>query len=176
MEFIGGELGFDGKLRRGRCISHTINLAAKALLFSNNPDAFEEQFNGAFALSYSDYQLWRIRGPVGKLHNLVVNVRNMHQLSYSFKKIQKKAVIPQSLRLIIDNNIRWLSQLYMIRRAIQLKTSLKTLLIVVKENRDRENRSKGLVQFPNAGWINPYVIYVRIINYMIAIGTLAYRF
>jgi hypothetical protein len=93
MEVIGGELGFDGKLRRGRCIGHTINLAAKALLFGNDPDAFEEQLNGASALSYSDYQLWRTRGPVGKLHNLVVDVRNVHQLSYSFKKIQKEAGI-----------------------------------------------------------------------------------
>ena len=32
MEVIGGELGFDGQLRRGRCIDHTINLLAKALL------------------------------------------------------------------------------------------------------------------------------------------------
>jgi hypothetical protein len=37
---------------------------------------------------------------------------------------------------------RWLSQLYMIRHAIQLKTSLETLLIVAKEDWDRENRSK----------------------------------
>jgi hypothetical protein len=38
---IGEKLGFDGKLRRGRCIGRSINLAAKALLFGNNPNAFE---------------------------------------------------------------------------------------------------------------------------------------
>jgi hypothetical protein len=93
-------------------------LAAKALLFGNNPDAFEEKLDGTSALSYSDYQLWRTRGPVGKLHNLMVNIRNIHQLSYSFKRIQKEAGISQFLRLIIDNDTRWLFQLYMIRRAI----------------------------------------------------------
>jgi hypothetical protein len=37
---IGGELGFDGIRHRGRYVGHIINLAAKALLFGNNPDAF----------------------------------------------------------------------------------------------------------------------------------------
>jgi hypothetical protein len=51
VKVIGGELGFDGKLRRGRCIGHTINLAAKALLFGNNPNAFEEKLDNTFVLA-----------------------------------------------------------------------------------------------------------------------------
>ncbi|KAG7413158.1 hypothetical protein Forpi1262_v003836 [Fusarium oxysporum f. sp. raphani] len=47
MEVIGAELGFDGRLRRGRCFGHTINLSAKALLFGKNADAFEQQLSGA---------------------------------------------------------------------------------------------------------------------------------
>jgi hypothetical protein len=43
MEVISGELGFDDRRRRGRCIGHIINLAAKAPLFGKHPDAFEEQ-------------------------------------------------------------------------------------------------------------------------------------
>jgi hypothetical protein len=43
---IDTALEFNGKFRRGRYISHIINLAAKALLFRNNPDAFEEQLDG----------------------------------------------------------------------------------------------------------------------------------
>jgi hypothetical protein len=42
MVAIGQKLGFDGRLRRGRCVGHIINLAAKALLFGNDSDAFEE--------------------------------------------------------------------------------------------------------------------------------------
>lgn len=89
MEVIGGELGFDGRLRRGRCIGHTINLSAKALLFGRNTDALEQQLSGAEALSDAEYARWRKRGPVGKLHNIVVDVRISHRLIYLFKEVQR---------------------------------------------------------------------------------------
>jgi hypothetical protein len=84
---IGEELGFDGRRRRSRCIGHIINLAAKALLFGKNPDAFEKQFDGRSPMTTIEYQYWRAKGPVGKLHNLVVNVHNIHQLSTLFEKV-----------------------------------------------------------------------------------------
>jgi hypothetical protein len=86
MVAIGEKLGFDGKLRRGRCIGHIINLAAKALLFGNNPDGFEAQLDGTSPLNPADYQFWRTQGPVGKLHNLVVDVRNILRISESLIK------------------------------------------------------------------------------------------
>jgi hypothetical protein len=89
MEVIGAELGFDGRLRRGRCIGHTINLSAKALLFGKNADAFEQQLSGAEALSDTEYARWRKKGPVGKLHNIVVDVRISHRLIYLFKEVQR---------------------------------------------------------------------------------------
>jgi hypothetical protein len=118
MVAIGTALGFNGRFRRGRYISHIINLAAKALLFGNNPDAFEEQLNSKSPLNLTDYQFWLARESVGKLHNLMVDVRNVHKLHYGFQKAQQKAGIPHFLRLIINNDTRWLSQLQMIRRAI----------------------------------------------------------
>jgi hypothetical protein len=98
MVAIGEKLGFDGRHRRGRCIGHIINLAAKALLFGNDPDAFEEQLDGTSPLNYADYQLWRTQGPVGKLHNLVVDLRNMNRLYYGFLKVQRKAGIIKPLQ------------------------------------------------------------------------------
>jgi hypothetical protein len=105
MDTIGHELGFYGRSRRGRCIGHVVNLAAKALLFGKSPDAFEEQLDGSSPLTIAEHQLWREKGPVGKLHNLVVDIRNVHRLSQLFQKVQKKAQ-PQKtpLRLIIDND------------------------------------------------------------------------
>ncbi|KAG6990881.1 putative AC transposase [Fusarium oxysporum f. sp. conglutinans] len=82
MEVIGGELGFVGSRRRGRCFGHTLNLSAKALLFGHNVEAFEEQLSGEAALSEAEHTLWRRKGPVGKLHNLVVDVRRSDQLTY----------------------------------------------------------------------------------------------
>jgi hypothetical protein len=82
MAVIGGELGFDGRKRRGRCFGHILNLSAKALLFGSNPEAFENQLSGAAALSETEHDLWRRRGPVGKLHNLVVDIDRSDALSY----------------------------------------------------------------------------------------------
>jgi hypothetical protein len=75
---IGRELGFDGRLRRGRCIGHIINLVVKILLFGSFDGAFEQQPDGISAMSDNKYQFWLKKGPVGKLYNLVVDVRNMH--------------------------------------------------------------------------------------------------
>jgi hypothetical protein len=55
VEVIGGELGFNGRRQRGRCISHTINLAAKALLLGKHADAFEKQVDGRLSLIIIKY-------------------------------------------------------------------------------------------------------------------------
>jgi hypothetical protein len=55
VEIISGGLGFDGRRRQGRCISYTINLAAKALLFGKYADAFEEQLNSRLSLTIIKY-------------------------------------------------------------------------------------------------------------------------
>ena len=89
MEVIGAELGFDGRLRQRCCIGHTLNLSAKALLFGKNADAFEQQLSGAEALSDTEYAQWRKKGPVGRLHNIVVDVRISHRLIYLFKEVQR---------------------------------------------------------------------------------------
>ncbi|KAG7429008.1 hypothetical protein Forpi1262_v009537 [Fusarium oxysporum f. sp. raphani] len=54
------------------------------------------------------------------------------------------------LKLIIDNDTRWLSQLYMIRRALRLKTSIELLLIKYKAQWEDENRSKKTGQVTQA--------------------------
>ncbi|KAM5527209.1 hAT family dimerization domain protein [Fusarium oxysporum f. sp. phaseoli] len=160
-EVIGGELGFDGRLRRGRCIGHTINLSAKALLFGKNADAFEQQLSGAEALSDTEYARWRKKGPVGKLHNIVVDVRISHRLIYLFKEVQRDEIdraatlklrSKKPLKLIIDNDTRWLSQLYMIRRALRLKTSIELLLIKYKAQWEDENKSKKTGQLTDKDW------------------------
>jgi hypothetical protein len=54
MEMIDDELGFDRLMRRGRCIGHIVNLAAKALLFGKDLDAFEEQLDGQSPLTTAE--------------------------------------------------------------------------------------------------------------------------
>ncbi|KAJ3455240.1 hypothetical protein MRS44_013840 [Fusarium solani] len=151
MEIIGGELGFVGSTRRGRCFGHTLNLSAKALLFGHNVEAFEEQLSGEAALSEAEHTLWRRKGPVGKLHNLVVDVRRSDQLTYLLRSIQRSEFdlssdprirARQPVDLIIDNDTRWLSQLYMIRRAIILRLFIEQLVLKHRQQWEQDNRSK----------------------------------
>jgi hypothetical protein len=150
MEAIGGELGFVGSTRRSRCFRHTLNLSAKTLLFGHNVEAFEEQLSGAAALSEAEHALWRRKGPVGKLHNLVIDVRRSDQLTYLLRSIQHHEfdISPdpgirarKPLDLIIDNDTRWLSQLHMIRRALRLRPFLEQLILKHRQQWEQENRS-----------------------------------
>jgi hypothetical protein len=84
IEAIGGKLGFLGHSRCCQYIGYTINLAAKALLFGHNANAFEELLSSKRTLTKDEYTLWRDKGPVGKLHNIVVNInRSDRYVSYS---------------------------------------------------------------------------------------------
>lgn len=66
MEELGKRLGFDGRRRRGRCVGHTLNLSAKALLFGQHVKAIEDEATGAQVLSDSEWREWTKRGPVGQ--------------------------------------------------------------------------------------------------------------
>ncbi|KAH7461153.1 hypothetical protein FOMA001_g19163 [Fusarium oxysporum f. sp. matthiolae] len=151
MAVIGGELGFDGRKRRGRCFGHILNLSAKALLFGSNPEAFENQLSGAAALSETEHDLWRRRGPVRKLHNLVVDIDRSDVLSYLLRGVQQadmdQSIDPRvrarkPLNIVVDNDTRWLSQLYMIRRAIKLRPYLDVMILKHKQAWEQGNRSK----------------------------------
>ncbi|KAM3450151.1 hypothetical protein NHJ6243_009855, partial [Beauveria neobassiana] len=74
MDEIGKDLGFDGRMRRGRCFGHILNLSAKALLFGKNLGAFETELTGEALLAEAEYELWQKRGPVGKIHNIVAEI------------------------------------------------------------------------------------------------------
>ncbi|KAM4067910.1 restless-like transposase [Hirsutella rhossiliensis] len=70
-------------------------------------DAFEAEINGEPVLDAVQHEIWRKKGPVGKLHNLV------------------RAKNP--VDVVLDNLTRWLSTLYMIRRGLELRPFLEDL-------------------------------------------------
>jgi len=63
--------GFDAPERRLRCAGHIINLIARHLLFGEDPDLFEAESEMRKDVK-GNLKLWRKKGPIGKLHNLVV--------------------------------------------------------------------------------------------------------
>ena len=68
---------------RSRCLGHIINLAAKAFLFGKDSEAFEAIAELVDDSTPMDSPImreaqaaWHKKGPVGKLHNVVVFVRS----------------------------------------------------------------------------------------------------
>jgi hypothetical protein len=70
MEEIGIKLGFEPKSRRIRCFGRILNLVAKALLFGHSVDAFEEEVDDELILDARQHEIWRRKGPIGKLHTI----------------------------------------------------------------------------------------------------------
>lgn len=77
---------------RSRCLGHIINLAAKAFLLGKEVEAFEavvDQVNDSTSRDSEVWRnaqaAWRKRGPVGKLHNIIVFIRSSSQRKESFK-------------------------------------------------------------------------------------------
>jgi hypothetical protein len=81
IEAIGTELKFRGKVRRIRCFGHILNLVCKQLLFGHDADAFGEEVSADSTIDASRHEAWRRKGPIGKLHNLVVVIHRSDVLS-----------------------------------------------------------------------------------------------
>ncbi|KAJ2971919.1 hypothetical protein NQ176_g7453 [Zarea fungicola] len=92
MREIGRALGFDGETRRLRCFGHILNLAVKALLFGHDSEAFEDDLLGGEALNAKAHELWRRKGPVGKLHNLIVWIHRSDLLTNLLRSLQLTAI------------------------------------------------------------------------------------
>jgi hypothetical protein len=88
----------DPKKRRLRCFGHVVNLAAKAFLFGNDPEAFEVETVVAGLLQQEKKALeaWRRLGPVGKLHNIVTYIRKTPQRRESFVKLAKDELVEEA--------------------------------------------------------------------------------
>ena len=65
-------IGFDPKVKRLRCMGHILNLIAEAYLYGQDASDFEKQFKEQGLSGHR--KMWRDRGELGKLHNLVAHV------------------------------------------------------------------------------------------------------
>lgn len=151
MEIIGAELGFVGSRRRGRCFGHILNVSAKAILFGHDAEAFERRISGGEPLTEAEHHMWHKKGPGGKLHNLVVAIHGPDLLTGMLRSIQEKAFAKSSdpqlntrkpLDVILDNGTRWLSQLYMIRRALLLRDYIERLIAHHRIEFEQQHKAK----------------------------------
>ncbi|KAM5527288.1 transposase-like protein [Fusarium oxysporum f. sp. phaseoli] len=122
----------------GECFGHILNLAARAFLWGEDPDSFEREAftEAAFQVEERELRLWRKRGAVGKLHNIVRFVRASPQRRELMKSLacsqrdeddyhlfeEDRAAI--DLELMQNNETRWNSTFMMIQRAIRKREQI----------------------------------------------------
>jgi hypothetical protein len=131
--------------RRSRCLGHIINLAAKAFIYGEDVEAWEDR---VMITAESDTRLgqdelnlaveqeeWRSRGPIGKFHNIVVFIRGSSQRRQAFAALVE-AVIKEAnergepvdfkgdLIVILDICTRWNSSYLSIQRGLRLKRAI----------------------------------------------------
>jgi hypothetical protein len=150
VEAIGHKLQWQNPAsRRIRCFGHILHLVVKALLFIKDSNTLED-------LDADDFTEWTKRGPVGKLHNLVVWVNRSNKATAILRKLQDEdpdKSYPGTLDVVLDNGTRWLSQYYMIERAIKLRRYLEELIDITiqssrKFQRPRSTRTQPPSQLP----------------------------
>jgi hypothetical protein len=116
--------------RRLRCWGHILNLAAKAFLYGKNPENFDEEvlINRTLAREQEKLQAWRRRGPIGKLHNIVVFIRRSPQRFDNFRELAEAGDDFAELRLVQDNATRWNSAYSMINRALKKRANVERFI------------------------------------------------
>jgi hypothetical protein len=138
--------------RRMRCYGHILNLVGKAFLHGIDKEAFEQESDtlvSAHRLK-EDLELWRTRGPVGKLRNVVKYIRSSPQRCERFLEISNEAndddaftifeESPQELKLMLNNDTRWNSTYMMIQRALLKRSQIKGFILDNRTVKEADQR------------------------------------
>ncbi|KAL9566121.1 hypothetical protein ACKAV7_009739 [Fusarium commune] len=149
----------DIRNHRTRCFGHILNLAARAFLWGEDPDSFEREAftEAAFQVEERELWLWRKRGAVGKLHNIVRFVRASPQRRELMKSLacdqndedgyqlfeEERAAI--DLELMQNNETRWNLTFLMIQRAIRKREHIDHFIAYL-ETKTSEPRQRVPVQ------------------------------
>ncbi|KFY06907.1 hypothetical protein V491_08569, partial [Pseudogymnoascus sp. VKM F-3775] len=90
---------YNAKQYRLHCNGHIINLTAQAFLFSTEDKALLEinNLSSSYIPTQLEMETWRRKGPLGKLHNIVVYIQRSPQRQSAFQKLS------QGRRLLRDN-------------------------------------------------------------------------
>jgi hypothetical protein len=119
-------IDWDPDFRRIRCTGHVINLAVQAFLFQSlieedqlasydKDEATGEARTSEFESQKRD--IFRTMGPLGKLHNIAVQIRGSPGRTKEFKLLAGR-MVP------LDNRTRWNSWYHMLQVALQLESAL----------------------------------------------------
>jgi hypothetical protein len=134
--------------QRLRCCGHIYNLVCKAILYGVDSDCLEDasQASQATMTSVASFEAvinggdeaskltaWRKKGPVGKLHNTVIHIKENAARRLLFQSKQRNAApasegedseVVRMYRVVANGGIRWNSTYLMIDRAMLLKDAI----------------------------------------------------
>ena len=114
-------LKYDHKTHRLRCQGHILNLATQSFLFvidQENLEDLADDGSNKYNITLAEIKKWRTKGPLGKLHNLVIFVQG------SIQREQKYWDLSGDLRLVRNNHTRWNSWFMMIGTAINQREAI----------------------------------------------------
>lgn len=123
---------YSAEHNRLRCNGHIINLAAQSFLFHTNNESLADKNNANALTTPTELEIehWRRKGPLGKLHNIVVYVQRSPQRMANFRELSG------GRNLVRDNSTRWNSWYAMIRTATKLKAAINLFCHQYQENGD----------------------------------------
>ncbi|KAI8406405.1 hypothetical protein FOFC_13875 [Fusarium oxysporum] len=123
---LATRFGFDPDWRRLRCSGHVINLVVRAILYGKGVSKAERQLQ--CCNDQESFSIWRQRGVIGKVHNIVRYITRSDQRRQHFETLQAEALQDDelfSLQLIKDGGIRWNSTFSMLERALKLRNAIE---------------------------------------------------
>jgi hypothetical protein len=119
-------------------MGHILNLIAEVYLFGQDASTFEADYKKAGDTERR--ALWRRRGEIGKLHNLVAHVMASGKRTELFMQLQETENLGvaegKRWKLVLDGGVRWNSTYLMIRRALELKEALNTYAAQLNVSKD----------------------------------------
>lgn len=152
---LADEFRFNAKAKWIRCSGHVLNLVAQSILFGNNVDALELDLLGTQDEERRHMDIWRRKGPCGKLHNIVKYIKRSPQRIEQFEDIQRRLISPtrpagkaEVYKLVEDNDTRWNSMDDCIERALYLHSAIDEFVEKEIDNWHVARRRKQRAQRP----------------------------
>jgi hypothetical protein len=138
LQELGKIMGFEPKEKRLRCMGHVLNLIAEEYLFGQDSTTFPDKYKAAGAPERR--QLWRQRGELGKLHNLVAHVMASGKRTDLFQSLQvdlnTRKAQGKMWKLVLDGGVRWNASYQMICRALELREALDVYALRLNVSKD----------------------------------------
>lgn len=140
-----------GHDRRLQCLAYFLDSLAHSILFGCVGKGLEGELVAAENNEKEQTDIWRKRGPYGKLHNVINYIKKYSQREERFTDIQRRSCVgklslgqSETSKLLQDKVTRWESMRDSIGRALHLRSALDEF--VDKEMEDQDTSQLSIAQ------------------------------